>query len=67
MRVIAILVGTTYEYWRNLVWYIRGKSFAACPYLRESENRQARVQTASLALVMQAGRWVGGVGGNTAR
>jgi hypothetical protein len=44
------LLHTTYEYWRNLLWYWRGKSFTSCPYLREDENRQARVQLCSLAL-----------------
>lgn len=44
------LFDTTYEYWRNLFWYWRGKSFTSCPYLREDENRQARVQLCSLSL-----------------
>jgi len=42
---------TTFEYWRGLIWFWRGNSFASFPYFRETENRQARVQICALALV----------------
>lgn len=33
------------------MWFWRGNSFTSCPYFRETENRQARVQVCALALV----------------